>query len=82
MKLNKLIKNIQETLSLNTEELDNSSKEKSIQMILEKLNKRKKKIKKEMKGEISLQEKEELIEQLLIIKFQIKKLEKLLKSNS
>lgn len=76
MKLDKLIKQIKKTLSLDSEELENKSKKKSIGIILTKLNKRKKKLKKELKEKLTNKEKETLKEQLLLVKFQIKKMEK------
>lgn len=78
MKLNKLIKDIKKTLSLDTKKLKKSSKEEAMLMIVSKLKKRKKKIKKALKENISNKEKKELKEHLLLIKFQIKKMEKLL----
>jgi len=78
MKLNKLIKDIKKTLSLDTKKLKSSSEEETMIMIISKLKKRKKKIKKELKENLSKKGKKELKEHLLLIKFQIKKMEKLL----
>jgi len=78
MGFKRLIKSIKESLSLNKDDLKKSSKEKSMKIILEKLQKRKKKVKKNLKTDVTNKEKKDLKEQLLILKFQIKKVEKLL----
>ena len=78
MSLSELIESITKSLSINSEDLKKSSKEKSINNILTKLNKRRKKILKNLKEKVNKEEKKALKEQLVIVKFHIKKTEKLL----
>jgi len=78
MGLSKLIENITNTLSFESKDLKKSNKEKSFQNILAKLKKRRKKVLKNLKEKPKREEKKELEEQLKIIKFHIKKTEKLL----
>lgn len=76
MGIKKFIKNVKSTLGLTDYEIEN--KKKALKDLLKKLNNRKKSINNSLKSEIKKKEKKDLVEELEIVKCQIKKGKKIL----
>ncbi len=76
MGFKKFIKNVKEFL--NIDDLNTGKKKKSIKKLLNKLDNRKVEVKKLLEKDLNSREKEEALEELEIIKYQIKKGKKLL----
>ncbi len=76
MGFKKFIKNVKEYLNL--DDFNTGKKKKSIKKLLGKLDKRKAEIKELLEKDLNSREKEEALEELEIIRYQIKKGKKLL----
>ncbi len=76
MGFKKFIKNVKEFL--NIDEFDTHKKKKAVKKLLNKLEKRKVEIKKLLDKDLNSKEREEVLEEFEILKYQIKKGEKLL----